>query len=176
MWPTALTLLLAGLASAETGIDGWLRYAALPSSVVSSAAGRIPSSVVALGATTGGPLGTAVTELQKGLKGILGVQLTTATSGCNVTSGIVIATLENFTKSCQATPAGASGLVDDGFWLSVAGPSVHILAKNERGALYGAFRYLAMIGQGNFSNVAYASNPSAPIRWANQWVSIASRT
>lgn len=46
---------------------------------------------------------------------------------------------------------------------------MQILAFNERGALYGSFEHLSMLAQGNASKVAYATNPSAPIRWVNQW-------
>ncbi|KAG0155837.1 hypothetical protein PDIDSM_3010 [Penicillium digitatum] len=60
-------------------------------------------------------------------------------------------------------------LKEDGFWLNTKGENIYILGQNERGALYGTFEYLSMLSQGNFSKVAYASNPSAPIRWVNQW-------
>jgi alpha-glucuronidase len=60
-------------------------------------------------------------------------------------------------------------LEEDGYWLNIKGRSVQILGQNERGALYGAFEYLSMLAQGNFSDVTKVSNPSAPIRWTNEW-------
>ncbi|KAH8197426.1 hypothetical protein TruAng_008403 [Truncatella angustata] len=51
----------------------------------------------------------------------------------------------------------------------LSGEKLEIIGYNERSALHGAFKYLSMLAQGNFSEVAYSSNPSAPIQWANQW-------
>src|SRR5690606_33983706 len=38
-----------------------------------------------------------------------------------------------------------------------------------RGALYGAFQYLARLSQGKVTDDTFASNPDAPVRWVNQW-------
>lgn len=81
---------------------------------------------------------------------------------------MVIGTTEQYRKACGSLH-GIPELDDDGFWLSTQGDRVRIVGANERGALYGAFEYLSMLAQGDFSEVAYASNPAAPIRWVNQW-------
>ncbi|KAI8297382.1 putative alpha-glucuronidase A [Colletotrichum sp. SAR11_240] len=163
------SLLLAsivGLVVAEDGLDGWLRYARLPESA-GAANALLPSAVVGLNATENGPISSALSELQKGYQGILGKEVTVGSDACNGSS-IVVATLDTYVAACGADTVKAD-LVEDGFWLSVKGDSVKILGQNERGALYGAFEYLSLLAQGNFSEVAYATNPSAKIRWANQW-------
>ena len=58
-------LLSLGLVAAENGLDAWLRYAPLP-----VAPHNLPSSIVTLNSTIGGPVQVAGVELQKGLKGI----------------------------------------------------------------------------------------------------------
>jgi alpha-glucuronidase len=58
-------------------------------------------------------------------------------------------------------------LDEDGFWLNTEGDTIKILGQNERGALYGAFEYLSMLAQGDFSRISSVNNPNQPIRWVN---------
>jgi alpha-glucuronidase len=158
-----LLLLPLSLVAAESGIDGWLRYA--PIADAESYHGSVPSSIVALNSSETSPVYSAGQELQLGINGILGKH-------CNVghesgdESVIIVGSVSAF--------AGTGGnvddlpeLSDDGFYLSTTGGNVTILGQNERGALYGAFHYLEMLALGNFTEVAFASNPDAPIRWVN---------
>lgn len=165
-----LGLLAIAPVLAESGLDGWLRYAKLPNDRVKQYHNALPNKIIAINATKGGPLETAAKELQRGLSGILGFDLDveSANIDCSFTKAIVIATVDSYEASCGDLPASATSLEEDGFWMS-SGSNVKIFGQNERGALYGAFEYLSMLAQGNFSSVAYATNPSAPIRWANQW-------
>ncbi|KAI1173801.1 glycoside hydrolase superfamily [Nemania sp. FL0916] len=153
-----------GLAAAEDGRDAWLRYARLPCSITGKV--EVPTSIVSLNGTKTSPVYTAGQELHKGIKGILGKHLNIADAS-KKGSSIVVGTVDAFTKTGGKT--NAPELEDDGFWLDTTGKTVQILGQNERGALYGAFEYLSMLAQGNFSEVAYATNPSANIRWVNQW-------
>ncbi|KAI1821619.1 glycoside hydrolase superfamily [Xylaria intraflava] len=153
-----------GLAAAEDGIDAWLRYARLPEDVIHHA--HLPHSIVALNSTTTSPVYVAGHELQKGIRGILGKDLD-VTYKSSKGPTIVVGTADAFSAAGVKTDAPA--LEEDGFWLSSEGNHVQILGQNERGALYGAFEYLSMLAQGNFTKVSYATNPSAPIRWVNQW-------
>lgn len=157
--------LLFGLTAAETGIDAWLRYAALPKSYRSQYS--IPSSIVALNTTETSPVYTAGQELNKGIKGIFGKSVQVSH---NKQSGlsIVVGTVEEYTKA-YGDLANPPDLEKDGFWLSNKGKTIQILGQNERGALYGAFEYLSKLAQGNFSKVAYATNPNGKLRWVNQW-------
>ncbi|ETI25499.1 hypothetical protein G647_02272 [Cladophialophora carrionii CBS 160.54] len=157
-----------GLAAAETGIDGWLRYAPVPNANTSS----LPKTIVSLNATSNGPVRAAAAELQQGLSGIfnhsLNVIYPTSYQLSDTASSIVVGTVAEYANAFGAAPKTPQ-LEDDGYFLNTTGSSVQILGRNERGALYGAFQYLSMLAQGNFSEVAYASNPDAPIRWVNQW-------
>ncbi|KAK6000880.1 hypothetical protein QM012_002963 [Aureobasidium pullulans] len=152
-----------GLALAETGLDGWLRYAPLPASISWPS---VPKHIVVLNTTKTSPVYTAGQELQRGIQNILG-------QSCHFSSGkpdesIIVGTLDAYV-STYGNISQSVDLKDEGFWLSTENNIVQIVGQNERGALYGAFEYLSMLAQANFSSVAYASNPDAPIRWVNQW-------
>ncbi|CAG8899944.1 unnamed protein product [Penicillium egyptiacum] len=155
-----------GFAAAENGLNGWLRYASLPCS--GQCHSNLPSSVVALNATETSPVYIAGTELQNGLKGVYGKRVRVKHNKCKTLSSVVVGTVDQYREICGAV-TGVPELEEDGFWLNTEGESVQILGQNERGALYGAFEYLSMLAQGNLTKVAYATNPSAPIRWVNQW-------
>ncbi|KAF2150829.1 glycoside hydrolase family 67 protein [Myriangium duriaei CBS 260.36] len=161
----ALLFPLISLVAAETGIDAWLRYARLPSA--ESFHSSIPGSIVVLNQTQGSPVFTAGQELQKGLNGIFGKPCGYENSS-STTGSATVGTVEQYCAAGgEATTVPA--LEQDGYWLDIQGSTVRILGQNERGALYGAFQYLSMLAQGNLTSVTYASNPSAPVRWVNQW-------
>jgi alpha-glucuronidase len=65
-----LTFIL-GLTLAENGLNGWLRYAPLQTSLASHFPANFPSSIVALKSSVNSPLYTAAQELQKGFRDIL---------------------------------------------------------------------------------------------------------
>ena len=156
---------LVSLAAAESGIEAWLRYAPLPSAYRSRF--TIPSSIVALNSTETSPVYTAGTELQKGMQGIFGKTVEVCHSERSGAT-VVVGTVDEYVKT-YGSLQNAPELEEDGFWLSNKGKQVQILGQNERGALYGAFEYLSMLAQGNFSKVAYATNPNGNVRWVNQW-------
>ncbi|KAM3421143.1 Alpha-glucuronidase [Cercospora zeina] len=157
-----LLFILASLVQAENGLQAWLRYSPLPEEFHHPA---LPSSIVVLNATAGGSIEIAGKELQHGLLQIFGHR---AKICDNFQSAVVVTTLERYNAAYPDTPV-ASELIEDGFWLSIKNDEVKIVGQNERGALYGTFEYLSMLAQGNFSNVEYATNPAAPIRWTNEW-------
>ena len=159
-----LFTLLIGFARAEDGLQAWLRYAALPDHYSHPS---LPSSMVVLNTTDGSPVQTAGYELQQGLLGIFGKQ-TEVVPTKESSSAIVVGTTKQYSET-YPQDAVQTDLIEDGFWLSIRDDEVLILGQNERGALYGTFEYLSMLAQGNFSNVEYASNPVAPIRWTNEW-------
>lgn len=156
-------LAFLGSALAETGINGWLRYAALPSSISWPS---IPNTITVLNTTETSPVYTAGLELKRGIQSILGQKCHFATH--HASESIVVGTLDAYVDR-YGNLSRATDLKEDGFWLSTEGNTVQILGQNERGALYGAFEYLSMLAQANFSSVAYVSNPDAPVRWVNQW-------
>ncbi|KAJ5273823.1 hypothetical protein N7478_008948 [Penicillium angulare] len=154
--------------SIETGIDGWLRYAALPEGI--SAQYKRISSIVASANVETSPVYTAGKELQDGLRRILGQEVETSFEINSVpTSAIVVSTIDALPTALIT--AQVPKLKEDGFWLNTQAENdcIHIIGQNERGALYGAFEYLMRLAQGNFEPISAANNPSAPIRWVNQW-------
>jgi alpha-glucuronidase len=167
-----VTFGLLGYAVAEDGLNGWLRYAPLAEAVASIQRASTPSSIVLLNSTARGPLNTAGDELKKGLQGILTKAAEISKGPISTCEGdsIIIGTAEAYRAACGSAPGAVATLKEDGFWISTKNATkVQIIGQNERGALYGAFEYLSMLGQGNFSLVEYATSPSVPIRWANQW-------
>jgi alpha-glucuronidase len=156
--------LFLGLASGEDGSAGWLRFAPLPHA---SSYSSLPSSIIALNATKGGPVYTAQEEIHRGIQGIFGRTLSNATStsqsGC-----IIVGTAHAYQKSYGGFD-GAEEIEEDGYFLSTEGQQVLILGHNERGALYGAFDYLSRLAQGKLDTISYVSNPHASIRWTNEW-------
>ncbi|KAF3763105.1 family 67 glycoside hydrolase [Cryphonectria parasitica EP155] len=170
----------SGPAAAEDGLAAWLRYARIPDAA--DHVNSIPSTVVALSTNQSSPVYTAGVELKQGLLGILGKSVSVTTSLAlsssqqqqnASTSSITVGTFDAYTQAGgAATTANTSALLlqGDGFWLDTTqDDNVLILSHTERGALYGTFTYLAKLAQGNFTPVAYASNPNAPVRWVNQW-------
>ncbi|KAK2760043.1 hypothetical protein FQN54_002779 [Arachnomyces sp. PD_36] len=166
MLPLLLLLVSVGVVAAEDGLDGWLRYAPLPCG--NSCNATFPSNVVALNANDTSPVYVAGEELQQGFEGIFGKELRIEHDECSSDSSVVVGTVDQYTEACGGSDE-IPELEEDGFWLNIKGASVEIVGQNERGALYGAFEYLSMLAQGNFSHVAYADGPSAPVRWVNQW-------
>ncbi|KAI2909830.1 CAZyme family GH67 [Aspergillus niger] len=157
--------LLLSMVAAEDGYDGWLRYA--PVSCDLHCQQALPSHVVLLNSTKGSPIETAGRELKAGFQSILSTNLTSRPFQCNSSASILVATLDEYRQRCR--DINVPELDPDGFWLQSEGDTVRILGKDARGALYGAYEYLAMVAQRNFSRVAYATSPHAPIRWVNQW-------
>jgi alpha-glucuronidase len=156
-----------GLTAAEDGHRAWLRYAPVPNA---DSYQSLPSSIVALNSTKSSPVYTAGQELQQGIKGILGKQLSVSTNGTRQTqaSAIIVGTVDAYVKAYGDFDE-AGDLEEDGFYVSTEGSDVLIVGQNERGALYGAFEYLSRLAQGNVEKDSFTENPHAPIRWVNQW-------
>ncbi|KAH7305239.1 alpha-glucuronidase [Stachybotrys elegans] len=154
---------ILGLAAAEDGLKAWLRYARIPSAKCYHS--KLPSAVVTLNATEGLPIDTAGKELLEGFSGIFGKELSQDSTDEGT---ITVGTIHAFSEQ-NADVVDLPELVEDGFYLNVSRDNVLILGQNERGALYGTFHYLSLLGQGKVSDVSVVSNPDAPIRWVNQW-------
>jgi alpha-glucuronidase len=65
-------------------------------------------------------------------------------------------------------------LSEDGFWLKTlsqkGGKYYLIVGQNDRGALFGTFAFLSLLGQKkDVAILDEVENPSAPIRWASEW-------
>jgi alpha-glucuronidase len=161
---------LAGtLSYAETGSDAWLRYARVDSEVAKRYA-SLPATVVVLGDSD--VLTTAQRELVRGVRGMLGRTLRIG-SVTPTETAIVIGTLEQL-RNIAPDVALKEGLSGDGFSLTsgqVRGfKCVIITGGTDRGVLYGVFAFLSRIAQhGSVSDLDEVQQPSAPVRWADQW-------
>ncbi|KAJ5690737.1 glycoside hydrolase family 67 protein [Penicillium macrosclerotiorum] len=153
----------------ETGLEAWLRYAALPAEITN----QYPrySHIIALTDDESSPVYTAGKELQLGLSKILGqdVILQTDFPAAEAQSSIIVGTIEKW-----ATVGGnvhdIPSLKEDGMYISCKhGVATNILGQNERGALYGAFEFLMLLSRNEPLPELHASSPSAPIRWVNEW-------
>lgn len=156
-------------AYAETGADGWLRYAPLDAEAAAHY-NSLPATTVVLGHSA--ILTTAQRELTRGVKGMLGRTLRMG-SGIPMEAAIVIGTVEQLGRIAPDVRVSES-LHGDGFWLTLARmhgfKCIVITAATDRGVLYGVFAFLSRIAR---HESVFALNelqqPSAPVRWANQW-------
>lgn len=154
---------------AETGHDAWLRYAPLKP----AAAARyrpLPATALSLGDTI--VLNTAQAELVRGVKGMLGRTLRIAL-GVPTESAIVVGTVEQLRNIAPALHI-IQGLRGDAFWLTAGEVRgfrcIIITGATDRGVLYGVFAFLSKIAeQENVFRLNELQQPSAPVRWANQW-------
>jgi alpha-glucuronidase len=160
------TRLLAAPASTAAGRDAWLRYAPLDKDARAVAL-QIPSRLLVLGASP--VLRSAKQELERGYLSMVrkplqaddarnpAITLGTATA-ISQWSGLRL-TAPNNDESYLMTRAEVQGRS----YLVVAGSS-------DRGVLYGVFALLTMMAHGeSLPTQAGWQQPSAPIRWVNQW-------
>lgn len=159
----------AQCAHAETGLEAWLRYAPVDARAAQKYA-ELPASAVTVGDSP--VLASAKNELIRGVRGILGRTLRDDRALPQENS-IILGTLRSL-RSLAPEIAEGTALRDDGFLLSTE--KVHgfdcliIAAANDRGVLYGVFTLLSRIARGeSVSRLHETQQPSAPIRWADEW-------
>jgi alpha-glucuronidase len=157
-------------AQAETGAEGWLRYARL-SSQDALAYSKIPYRVIE---TDNSPIShNAATELIRGLNSMLGkdIQLIADTSTLPVEDAFIIGTPAEIHHLIPTWKASVA-IADEGFSISqlrARGHAFWIIAGGAgRGELYGVFHILEQVAQQK-SLSADTESPSSPIRWVNQW-------
>jgi alpha-glucuronidase len=165
-------LLLSTLAAistqAETGAEGWLRYAPLTSTAAASYA-ALPNKIVVLGNTPTDQAGAS--ELQRGLTSMLGRPFTIAHETEDNTNAIILTNLSTLNKAFAIT---GDKLAPESYTL---GPKTEsrtrryiILGADPRGELYGAFHLLELVAsQQPLPTKPATESPSSPIRWVNQW-------
>ncbi|HEY1658423.1 MAG TPA: alpha-glucuronidase family glycosyl hydrolase [Candidatus Sulfotelmatobacter sp.] len=153
----------------ETGQAAWLRYVPLtPQERVQYES--FPDHVIV---SEGSELFTsAKQELAGGIQSMLGKRLRFDSSTIS-RPAVVIGTVRQFHKLAPEIDLPQE-LRGDGFWLvsrRVHGvPCIIIAGGNDRGLLYGVFALLRTIAeQRNISSLNDLEQPSAPLRWVNQW-------
>ncbi|KAK3948004.1 glycoside hydrolase superfamily [Pseudoneurospora amorphoporcata] len=142
----------ATVSAIENGINGWLRYAPLPSDQRPSNL-RLPGAIMTLSTNKTSPVYTAGQELQSGIKSILNQALPLYHEPDEyIGSTILVSTTGEFYGRDKGNVKATATLADDGYLLRMRAGNVVILGQTERGALYGAFDYLSRIAQGRFSD------------------------
>ena len=154
-------------AFAATDLDAWLPYRPLEAQTAKQYQ-KLPSNVVVTGDSI--VLKNAEQELVSGIRKMIGRDLTA--SSVLGGSSIVLATIPQATVLIPGLKPRA--LAGDGYWITrtkIRGfECLLITSENERGVLYGAFGFLRKIAQGeSLSRVDEVQQPSAPIRWIDQW-------
>jgi len=155
-----------GTVNSENGQNAWLRYDPLQS--VNSYNLSLASNIIALSTSRTSPVYTASLELQKGIQSIFSQAIKKSDKTHQAASSLIIGTVDDYSH-VYGNGNDVPDLEEDGFWLNTEGEIIKILGQNERGALYGAFEYLSMLAQGDFSPKSSINNPNQPIRWVNQW-------
>ena len=157
-------------ARAETGYDGWLRYAPITDRAARDQYAALPAVVVALGDSP--IVAAAQDELIRGTRGMLGRTLRAANEIPG--EGAIILGTYDVLPGQLPTLGKLPDLSPDGYWLrsiSVEGKNhLVVAAPTERGVLYGAFALLRMIGlQQPIADLNVREKPYAPIRILNHW-------
>ena len=156
--------LIACTSLAETGHDAWLRYAAMPNLLP-----RPYEEVVVLEKSE--VADSARAELIRGFHGMLQRELKIAARVSH--PAIVLGTVADLKLAFPEFKAAVT-LQPDGYWLNSTQfsgtPVLLVTAVNDRGVLYGVFALLRRIAlQQPLSSLDVIENPSAPIRWTNEW-------
>jgi alpha-glucuronidase len=154
---------------AESGQDGWLRYATLDGRAARMYEG-LPASVVTMGDSA--VLKNAEAELVRGVKGMLGRTLRTG-SDLPQEPTFILGTVKELRAQVSEFKISEE-LREDGFWLSsqeIRGfPCVIVAATTERGVLYGVFALLGKVARNeSLAGLNVVQEPYAPIRWVDEW-------
>jgi len=163
-------LVFAGTLCAETGAEAWLRYARLDNKTARQY-GELPEALITLPQQSH-VMDSARRELSAAFQSLLGRTLRLE-QRLPQEPAIILATLDSLHEiEPQLNPLVT--LLPDGFWIAQLPihkqPCLVITAQNERGVLYGAFALARKIGLGeSLANINEVQNPSAPIRWVDQW-------
>ena len=164
-------LLLSGAgAAAETGAEGWLRYAPLQDARVKAHYGTLPDSVVSLDKSP--VVQSAVNELKRGTGSMLGRDLHVDPTIPGDGAFVLGTVTELQARFSQWKPAAQ--LRPEGYVLATIREHGHtfylIVGADPRGILYGTFRLLQEIAeQRDLRALTVNESPSAPVRWVDQW-------
>ncbi|NII09536.1 alpha-glucuronidase family glycosyl hydrolase [Oleiagrimonas sp. C23AA] len=161
----ALVLAVSPLAAhAETGADGWLRYA--PTKL----AAKVPAQIQVLGSAA--QIKSAGSELQRGLKAMSG-HAPAAVSGEGGKGTVLVGTYAQVKAQLPAWQS-PSHAVPGSYQIKAVEHAGHtdwvVAGADARGTLYGAFALLEQLGeQPQRAAIDATSSPSAPIRWVDEW-------
>jgi alpha-glucuronidase len=173
-----LLLVLASTAltpvHAESGAEGWLRYAPITDPASLHRYDALASRIVVLGNT---PIDhAAAAELQRGLGSMLGRSFTVAQGMQQLPDGsdaIILGNIATLQKVFHVVQSDEP-LKPEGFTLGLKSEgSSHrfiIFGGHPRGELYGVFHLLELVASQQPLPVnPTTESPSSPVRWVNQW-------
>jgi len=162
-------VLFSSAMNGESGAEAWLRYAPLRAQARKKY-GPLPTRVVVLGDSA--VLKSAGEELIRGLTPMLGRSFKAIPEFASG-GAIVLGTVDEIhALAPNANPP--QPLRADAYWLKswrIRGSEcLLVVASNHRGVLYGVYNLLSKIArEKSISNLDEVQQPSAPIRWVNQW-------
>src|SRR5258707_404936 len=165
---TLVFLAITSLSHAETGAEGWLRYAPLSNTAAANYA-TLPNKIIVLGNTPTDQ--AAANELQRGLTSMLGRPFTIAHETEDNANAIILTNLSTLNKAFAIT---GDKLQPESYTLGqkIEGNAHRyiILGADPSGELYGAFHLLELVASDQPLPTKLATDsPSSPIRWVNQW-------
>jgi alpha-glucuronidase len=144
---------------AESGRDGWLRYAALSDAAAAPYRTNLPAVAVTYG--TSAIAKSAQKELLAGVRGMLGRTLRIEAKAPSEPA-ILLGTTAELHITEPVDP--------DGYLLITTAARTIITGSTERGMLYGVFGFLRKIALGeSIANLHDNQAPYAPLRWVNEW-------
>jgi alpha-glucuronidase len=172
--PLVLALILGATnpAGAETGYDLWLRYPVIEDAALKAAYLRSAKAIVV---HTAQPTGRIITaELQRGLKGLLGVAVP-AVQAFNSDGAVLVVT----PSSSQAVASmgwddDLAKVGDEGYIIRSAALSGRratvIASRSDAGALYGTFHFLRLLQTGqSIEALNVSTRPQIRRRVLNHW-------
>jgi alpha-glucuronidase len=155
---------------AEDGSAGWLRYAPLDPSAIASLSKDVPAEVETL--DTSPVVLSARSEAQKGISSMLGRTLKTSETA-DANGALVLGTVSEMEQRFPSWKPGAAPQAE-GYILRTIKSHGHsyilVAGADPRGVLYGTFRLLENIAEGqDLARLNDIESPAAPIRWVDQW-------
>ncbi len=162
-------------ARGDDGAEGWLRYAPMNAQAASSSCAKLPSEIAVVGDTAyaDAMLRSAGEELARGLGSLCGrpaklaSQLPDEDALLVGTVSAIEARLPDWKPQSLPGPEGYA-------FSEVTAYGHHyvvVAGTDSRGALYGAFLLLSLVGQarGGALDLHQTQTPANKVRWVNQW-------
>ena len=165
----ASTALPAGAAHGEDGYDLWLRYRPLPSAARAAA---LPAARAIVAPTGTSPtLEAAITELHRGLAGLLGRDPASTT---RVSPGTIVIGTPTRTPAIAALHLSLGALGDEGYLLRsvrIGGRAATVVTANtDAGVLYGTYALLRHLQTGGeLAGLDVQSAPKLKLRLLDHW-------
>lgn len=162
------------LCQAESGLDLWLRYQALP--VVPSAATTqiLGPSVTVIGDSP--LLVSARDEYTRAMHRLTGRIPRHDSQVPRQSNGVVFGTLEHLRPHFPALNSNTAFGDGDGYWIKTVRPAPNgprytvVTSSTARGVLYGVFALLRRVSLAQpLDSLDDRQSPYAPVRWLNHW-------